>query len=159
MNPLIEKIRKKYENCISTSCLAHRCKLLIGALESDCLAILDLDKYIQTCGNNDHKMCDFLVFYYDGGIVVCTTELKGGSIKAKNARDQIQEGAWLAEKILSGHQTKGFYPVLVHNRSKRLDSVDYKLLQNTRIEFQSVEYYIRIFPSGTSLENIFRNNG
>jgi len=159
MNEFIESVRRKYEKCVSNSCSAHGCKLLVGTVKLDYLVILDLDEYVRFYADNNGKICDFIVFYCEGDIIVCAAELKSGSFKAKEVKDQIQEGARIAERILSRHLTNKFYPVLVRNRSKRLDPLVYKFLQNTLIKFQSLKVHIGIVPSKTLLESIFMNAG
>jgi len=159
MSCFIDSIRRKYPKCISNSCAAPKCRLLVGRISRDCLAILELDRYTHYYANTNCKMCDFLVFHYEGDITVCAAELKGGSIKAKEARDQIQEGARLAERIMSNYRTRKFFPILVHNRTKKWHFLDYKFFQNTRIKFQNVEAHIGIVPSGTYLEDIFTGTG
>ncbi len=153
MKKFVDNLRASFPKSVAHSCAARRCSIRVD-VNPKSTVILNLDKHQENYSKGTSKLCDFLIFHANTKIAVCAAELKGGNVKAKQARDQIQEGAVLAESILEKRKTTDFHPVLVRNRSKRLDPLDYKFFQNNLVNFQKTQFHIQIVPTGDPLSRI-----
>jgi len=101
------------------------------------------------------KLCDYIVFWATPKVeLVVPTELKGGQPDARKAVAQIQNGARLADELISSH-TYGlaFLPLLVH---RGLGTIESRVLRKRRVTFRAKKYPVATARCGSRLADVLR---
>jgi len=149
------RLRVKFAKCICTSCKEEGCELRLGSLSKHGLIIIDADKY-RECHGFKERLCDYILFYLKGSSSVAVVELKGGLVKAEEARQQIKNGSKVAAQITESHKVSNFLPILLHGRGvTRLETKTLKS-KKAKVRFQGKDYMIIIERCGSQLSEIIR---
>lgn len=144
-------LQTSFAKCICTTCERRGCKLGLDSLSSHSLIIIDADKY-KECYSFKGMLCDYILFYLDGGTTIAVVELRSGLAKARRAQKQIESSSKIAEQITGAHRVSDFLPILLHRKGvKRLDI---KMLR--KVAFQGKNHMIIIEPCGSQLGEILR---
>lgn len=96
------------------------------------------------------RLCDCLIFWQarERGVSARVVELKGGRVRTREALEQLQAGARLAEELLAGVADVDFGAILAQRRRSTLDT---RLLRERRITFRGDMRLARVVSCGTRL--------
>ena len=146
-------LQTSFAKCICTSCEKEDCQLGLDSLSSYSLIIIDADKYREYC-NFKGRLCDYMLFYLEGGTTVGVIELKSGLTKVDVAQRQIRNGSKIAAQVIGSHKVSNFLPILLHGR--RIKRLDILTLRRAKVPFQGKSHYIIVERCGSQLRRILR---
>jgi len=147
MNHILQCIRDNIgsEHC-SQSCSRDGCRVdLKGTPLSRVIADVD---YASLDTSFPGRRCDFILFFQnsDGTVVVVPLELKHGKPEANIAAEQLQAGAYFAERMIPKACCPVCQPILVHGG--RLHLIQRKALNRAKIHFRGAQLTIRTAKCG-----------
>lgn len=141
----------KFSNCLSCHCQEGRCKLRLDSLRHSSLVIIDGLKY-QEFYNYRERLCDCIIFYIEGSIIVSVVELTGGRMDAEKGKKQLIGGAKVAEDAIGTYRANNFLPVALFGR--RTHPSELKVMASLKLRFQGKNYNPIIERCGSSLKSI-----
>jgi hypothetical protein len=99
------------------------------------------------------KLCDLLFAWYRSSAerVTFVLELKGGGISVSGVVQQLQEGAYIVEGLLSNPPPHRFRPVLVH---RGLAPIQVNELRKNKISYRGKKYDIGLMRCGENIEGL-----
>lgn len=147
---LLETLRTKFNDCTTTTCEKKNCKLSLDGINQHQIVILDNDLSQTTT----ERLCDYLLFYKLGELVISAVELKGGGMDASSATEQLKNGAKKAEELSNGHEVKDFIPLLL--RGRRAHTAGIKKVLKTKIPFRGRKLKIVVRRCGYSFKQLFK---
>lgn len=148
---LMSRLRSHFGRCVSKSCRKGRCSLGVAAFRPGGLVIVDCDKYKEHYGFED-RLCDYIVFCGGEGLETAVVEMKGGSVGAGAAIEQIRNGSLLAEQMAHDCPHAGFYPILL--KGKRISPSEIKTLRRGKVPFRGRPYLVILERCGIQLRSI-----
>ena len=111
-------------------------------------AIVDCDKYIAH-RNPRNSMCDYIIGCELEGDSVSFIEMKSHGVKVSQVKEQLQQGARLAESWIGNTSVDKFAPILL---SKGGNAKELRVLARQKITFQGFAQSIRTKRCGASLQ-------
>ena len=112
-------------------------------------AIVDCDKYIAH-RDPGHKICDYIIACELGSASVSIIEMKSRGIRATQVKEQLQQGARLAENWIGNTSVDKFVPILL---SKGGNGKELRVLAKQKITFQGFMQPIKKRRCGASLHH------
>ena len=135
MNRLLENVRDKVDqSCFKSQCKKEGCSAsLKGLPASHALVDIDCDALQPP---ETGKRCDYV--YLDEGegpSRIAPIELKRGSVRAQEVKDQLQGGAAIAARWIPAHAAFQLIPVVVYGGSVHREEL--RRLRNAKISLHS----------------------
>ena len=117
MNGLVAKVRAEVDqSCLSSQCKKEGCAASLKGLPAS-HALVDIDCDALQLPETG-KRCDYVyVDEGEGPPRVAPIELKRGSVRAREIKDQLQGGAAIAGRWVPAHAAFQLIPVVVYGRS------------------------------------------
>ena len=116
------------------------CTLNLQGIQPSQRTIVDCDEYRKQV-NPDHKLCDYIIVCELQKISVSVIEMKSKTFSATAVKEQLQQGARLAESWLSGEQIDVFLPVMLSSGGHKHQL---KQLINQKVLFRNTQYPISV---------------
>ena len=126
------------------------CNLNLAGIRRHQRTIVDCDKYISH-NNPEHNMCDYIVACELGNESVSVVEMKSRGARASQIKEQLQQGARLAENWIGNTSVDKFMPILL---SKGGIGKELRVLAKHKITFQGSDHDIKKRRCGLVLRDL-----
>jgi hypothetical protein len=149
--PLAKAVRSHGNCCFIETCSEGKCKV---ELPSDGIFSCISGTQYQANHDPDKRLCDCIVFWSRAAKdIAIAVELKGGSIPANKALDQLQGGADLVEQLTEQPRKIRFFAVLV---LRRVHAMETRILRRRRISFRGQAQLVSLARCGDKLAEKLR---
>ena len=111
------------------------CTVDLRGIQPDERVIVDCDKFIAH-RNPGHNMCDYIIACELEGDSVSVIEMKSRGVRASEVKEQLQQGARLAEQWVGNAQVDKFVPILM----SRGGGKELRVLAKQKVNFQGSKH-------------------
>lgn len=137
--PIKHATKDKLKDYTVTRCRRKQgCTLNLQGIQPYQRTIVDCDEYRKQV-NPDHKICDYIIVCELQKTSVSVIEMKSKTFSATAVKEQLQQGARLAELWLGDEQIDVFLPAMLSSGGHRHQL---KELANQRVLFRNTPYPI-----------------
>lgn len=150
--PALADIRKKYSYAVKTKCESFGCKLDLKDLDMADIVVLDAEELRNKMGYGQSKICDHIIFKFNGRPQIFVVEQKKTS-SASEIPAQLAAGAKIAIDIISEFKTQ-FKDVSIYylGVKRHWRTREQKMMKET-IKFKGKNCHIARLRCGESLLN------
>ena len=148
---VIQVLRNRAHHYIVNRCTPKRaCTLNLANIRHHQRAIVDCDKFISK-HNPGHNLCDYIVACELGEESVSVVEMKSRGARVSQIKEQLQQGALLAENWIGNTSVDKFLPILL---SKGGNGKELRVLAKHKISFQGTDHDIKKRRCGVVLRDL-----
>ena len=149
------KLRSHWPSAVVKQCRCKGCQFnLGGVVPTDCVTVLDADKYGRLIGH-EGKKCDCLVFVTKQRLIGAAVELKSGSFRVSEVAEQLQSGADQIDTLSEGQNVGQFFPILLYGKVRHASEL--KSLRRQGVAFRGTRYSIIRQKCGTCLRDVLQS--
>lgn len=111
------------------------CTVDLREVQPEERVIVDCDKFIAH-RNPGHNMCDYIIACELENDSISVIEMKSRGVRASEVREQLQQGARLAEQWVGNARVNKFVPILLSKGGGK----ELRVLAKQKINFQGSEH-------------------